>query len=42
MNQMVKDPKFPPAAWPGDVVAVSPDRAGPSGANISYFAKYSG
>jgi hypothetical protein len=42
MNQMVKDPKFPPASRSGDVVAVSPDKVGPSGANISRFAKYSG
>jgi hypothetical protein len=28
--------------WPGDVVAVSPDKVGRAAANISRFVKYSG
>jgi hypothetical protein len=42
MTLAKKYPKFPPPARPGDVVAVSPDDVGPSGANISRRAKYSG
>jgi hypothetical protein len=28
--------------WPGDFVAVSPDKVGRSAANIARFVKYSG
>jgi hypothetical protein len=49
MNQRAVHSKFPPAFRPGDLVAVCPDNpdvvgasVGPSGANISRFAKYSG
>jgi len=42
MNQGAGNSKFPPAFRPGDLVAVCPDKVGPSGANISRFAKYSG
>jgi len=46
MNQVEKDPKFPAGRLAGRSrvcgIAISPDRVGPSGANILCFAKYSG
>jgi hypothetical protein len=41
MNESA-NPEISAGPWPGDSVAVSPDKVGRAAANISQFVKYSG